>query len=70
MKRQRFLAVEGMGLFFRSLTCACWNLLGLCLFVCFLERVSLYSLDCPGTHSVDQGGLKIRDSPALASKVL
>ena len=32
--------------------------------------VSLYSLDCPGTHSVDQAGLKLRNLPAPASQVL
>jgi hypothetical protein len=33
-----------------------------CLFVCLffpLDRVSLYSPGCPGTHSVDQAGLKL-----------
>jgi hypothetical protein len=28
-----------------------------CLFVCFRDRVSLYSPGCPGTHSVDQADL-------------
>ena len=28
-----------------------------CLFV--LDRVSLYSSGCPGTHSVDQAGFKL-----------
>jgi hypothetical protein len=31
---------------------------------------SLYSPDCPGTHSVDQAGLKLRNPPASASQVL
>jgi hypothetical protein len=44
----------------------------ICLFVlfCFLffrDRVSLYSLGCPGTHFVDQAGLKLRNLPASAS---
>ena len=26
----------------------------------FLDRVSLYSTGCPGTHSVDQAGLELR----------
>ena len=26
--------------------------------------------DCPGTHSVDQAGLELRDPPASASQVL
>jgi hypothetical protein len=38
----------------------------LCLFV-FPDRVSLCSLDCPGTHFVDQAGLKLRNPPASAS---
>jgi hypothetical protein len=33
-------------------------------------RVSLCSLGCPGTHSVDQAGLKLRNPPASASQVL
>jgi hypothetical protein len=40
-----------------------------CLFV-FQDRVSLCSLGCPGTHSVDQAGLELRDPPASASHVL
>jgi hypothetical protein len=45
------------------------------LFVClfgwfFWDRVSLYSPGCPGTHSVDQAGLKLRNPPASASWVL
>ena len=39
-------------------------------FLVFRERVSLCSLDCPGTHSVDQAGLKLRNLPASASQVL
>jgi hypothetical protein len=44
-------------------------------FVCFLflffrDRVSLYSPGCPGTHSVDQDGLELRNLPASASQVL
>jgi hypothetical protein len=42
-----------------------------CLFVCFVlffrGGVSLCS---PGTHSVDQAGLKLRNLPACASQVL
>ena len=40
------------------------------VFVCFQERVSLYSSDCPGTHSVDQASLELRNSLASASQVL
>jgi hypothetical protein len=36
----------------------------------FPDRVSLCSPDCPGTHSVDQAGLKLRNLPASASQVL
>jgi hypothetical protein len=48
---------------------------GLSFFVClfvfvFRDRVSLYSPGCPGTHSVDQAGLKFRYLPASASRVL
>jgi hypothetical protein len=48
-------------------------LLFVCLFVLFLffpDRVSLCSPGCPGTHSVDQAGLELRNSPASASQVL
>jgi hypothetical protein len=42
-----------------------------CLFVfIFRDKVSLYSLDCPGTHYVDQAGLELRNLPASASQVL
>ena len=34
------------------------------------DRVSLYSLGCPGTHSVDQAGLELRNPPVSASRVL
>jgi hypothetical protein len=40
-----------------------------CLFV-FRDRVSLYSPGCPGTHSVDQAGLELRNPLASASQVL
>jgi hypothetical protein len=40
------------------------------LFLFFLDRVSLCSPGCPGTHSVDQAGLKLRNPPASASQVL
>ena len=40
-------------------------------FCCFFpDRVSLYSPGCPGTHSVDQAGLELRNPPASASQVL
>jgi hypothetical protein len=40
-----------------------------CLFV-FQDRVSLCSPGCPGTHSVDQAVLELRNSPVSASRVL
>jgi hypothetical protein len=39
-------------------------------FLVFRDRVSLCSPGCPGTHSVDQAGLELRDPPASASQVL
>jgi hypothetical protein len=36
----------------------------------FRDSVSLYSSGCPGTHSVDQAGLELRNPPASASRVL
>jgi hypothetical protein len=33
-------------------------------FPVFRDRVSLCSPDCPGTHSVDQAGLELRNPPA------
>jgi hypothetical protein len=40
------------------------------LFFVFWDRVSLYSPGCPGTHFVDQAGLKLRNPPVSASRVL
>jgi hypothetical protein len=40
------------------------------VFYFFRDRVSLCSLGCPGTHSVDQAGLEFRNLPASASQVL
>jgi hypothetical protein len=39
-------------------------------FLVFRGRVSLCSSGCPGTHSVDQAGLELRNLPASASQVL
>ena len=39
-------------------------------FLVFRDRVSLCSPGCPGTHFVDQAGLKLRNPPASASQVL
>jgi hypothetical protein len=42
---------------------------GLFFFV-FQDRVSLCIPGCPGTHSVGQAGLELRNLPASASQVL
>ena len=36
-----------------------------CLFICFRDKVSLCSPGCPGTHSVEQAGLKLKSSACL-----
>jgi hypothetical protein len=36
-------------------------------FLVFQDRISLYSPGCPGTHFVDQAGLKLRNPPASVS---
>jgi hypothetical protein len=36
----------------------------------YVLRVSLYSPGCPGTHFVDQAGLKLLNQPASVSRVL
>jgi hypothetical protein len=50
---------------------ACLDSFFVCLFGWFFwDRVSLCSPGCPGTHSIDQAGLKLRNLPASASQVL
>jgi hypothetical protein len=39
-------------------------------FLAFRDRVFLCSPGCPGTHSVAQAGLELRNPPASASQVL
>jgi hypothetical protein len=39
-------------------------------FLVFQDMVSLCSLGCPGTYSVDHAGLELRNLPASASQVL
>ena len=39
-------------------------------FLVFRDRVSLCSPGYPGTHSVDQAGLELRNPPVSASQVL
>jgi hypothetical protein len=46
------------------------DLLSVCLFLFFQDRVSLCSPGCPGTHFVDQADLELRNLPASASQVL
>ena len=57
----------------------CWHNLGeepweicyyLIFFFLFWDRVSLCSPGYPGTYSVDQAGLKLRNPPLSASRVL
>jgi hypothetical protein len=48
----------------------CFVLFCLFFFFFFWDRVSLCCSGCPGTHSVDQAGLELRNSPASASQVL
>jgi hypothetical protein len=43
---------------------------GVFVVVVFRDRGSLCSPGCPGTHSVDQDGLKLRNPPASASRVM
>jgi hypothetical protein len=78
-KRAPHLIIDGY-----ELLCGCWELnsgpslqpdLLFCfvffvLFFAFRDRVSLCSPGCPGTHSVDQAGLQLRNLPASASQVL
>jgi hypothetical protein len=41
-----------------------------CFVLFFRDRVSLYSPGCPGTQSVAQAGLELRNPSASASQVL
>jgi hypothetical protein len=51
--------------------CFCFVLVfGCFVFLFFRDKVSLCSPSCPGTHSVDQAGLELRNSPVSASQVL
>jgi hypothetical protein len=43
------------------------SLVGWLVLFVFRDRVSLCSLGCPRTHSVDQAGLKLRNPLASAS---
>jgi hypothetical protein len=56
--------------FFFFVFCFCFFLFVFFFFCFFRDRVSLCSPVCPGTHFVDQAGLKLRNPPASASRVL
>ena len=44
------------------MNCVSWYFFCFVFFVClFRDRVSLCSPGCPGTHSVDQAGLELRN---------
>jgi hypothetical protein len=60
-----FLLVLFFGLFVWFIFLFCFVLV-----LVFQDRVSLCSPGCPGTHSVDQAGLELRNLPASASRVL
>jgi len=47
-----------------------FSLYNMFCFLVFQDRVSLCSPGCPGTHSVDQAGLELRNPPASACRVL
>jgi hypothetical protein len=49
---------------------ATYHLNSIFFFLVFRDRVSLCSPSCPGTHSVDQAGLELRNLPVSASQVL
>jgi hypothetical protein len=55
---------------FHVLFCFVFFFSFLFFFFLFRDRVSLYRPGCPGTHFVDQAGLKLRNPPASASQVL
>jgi hypothetical protein len=52
----------------RELLGGCWELNGGFFGGGVRDRVSLYSSGCPGTHFVDQAGLKLRNLPASGIK--
>jgi hypothetical protein len=56
--------------FFLFLFVLLFSFLFFFFFLVFRDRVSLYIPGCPGTHSVDQAGLELRNPPASASQVL
>jgi hypothetical protein len=57
-------------IFFIPIFCYCCLFVCLDLFFVFSRHISLYNPGWPGTHSVDQAGLELRNPPASASQVL
>jgi hypothetical protein len=53
-----------------DLLASAFQFLKIFIFWLFRDRVSLYSPGFPGTHFVDQAGLKLRNPPVSASGVL
>ena len=66
LKKNRGIMGNTSGFLF----CFVFVCLFVCLFLAFGDRVSLYSPGCPGTHSIDQTRLELRDPLAFASQVL
>ena len=64
--RQGLIQSVQAGLKLSYVTEACLEPFLLLLLV-FRDRVSLCSPGCPGTHSVDQVGLELRNLPAFAA---
>jgi hypothetical protein len=63
--------MEFLGSFiYTIISCAHSDILNFSFFFFWRGRVSLCSPGCPGTHSVDQAGLELRNLPASASQVL
>jgi hypothetical protein len=48
----------------------CFVLFCFVLFCFIRDRASLYSPGCPGTYSVEQANLELRNPPASASQML
>jgi hypothetical protein len=70
---KQLLHIQSHSLLLPSRLMFCFTFFFFFFFFFFLvsrDRVSLYSPDCPGTHFVDQAGLKLRNPPASASRVL
>jgi hypothetical protein len=64
------MALYQAGLELRDLLASVFWFVCFFFFLVFRDRVSLCSPGYPGTHSVDQAGLELRNPPASASRVL